>query len=346
MSAGRHFAPLLLLVFGGGATANDTSATLSAGGLVFVQSEDVRLLSEDLYLSMDEVRVRYEFRNEGSEDRRTLVAFPLPDITGSPDLMVSIPTEDPENIFGFTTLFDGEPLEAELHRYAFAHNLDFTELLVGMEVPLAPFGEATLAAIAALSDAQRGELLAKGLIVPLEFDAGQGWQTEYYPVWTLRSTYAWEAEFPAGDTVTVEHSYKPSVGGTVAVTFLAPPYEGYDPASDYAKKYCTDESFLNAVRRTLPDSDEPYGAPFTESWLSYVWSTGANWAGPIGRFHLTIEKGAPENLVSFCWDGEVTKTSPTTFEMSAEDWYPPWDRELEVLILQRRQDEAGLNLEQ
>lgn len=334
----KHTIPFVsvLCALSGGALANDTMATLGAGGLIFVQTEAVRLLSEDLYVSMDEVRVRYEFRNEGDEDTQTLVAFPLPDITGSPDFMVSIPTEDPENIFGFSTLFSGEPVETQLHRYVFAHNLDFTELLTGMGVPLAPFGDATLSAIAALDDGQKSELLANGLIVPMEFDSGQGWQTEYYPAWTLRSTYAWEAEFPAGETVTVEHSYRPSVGGTVAVTFLAAPYEDYDPASDYRKRFCTDESFLNAVRRTLPDPDEPYGAPFTESWLSYIWSTGANWAGPIGRFHLTIDKGDPANLVSFCWDGEVTKTSPTTFEMEAEDWHPPWNRELEVLILNRQ----------
>jgi hypothetical protein len=326
---------LLVLCLGGGAAANDTMATLGAGGLVFVQTDAVRLVSEDLYVSTDEVRVTYEFRNEGGEDARTLVAFPLPDITGSPDLMISIPTEDPENIFGFSTLINGEAVEAELHRYAFAHNLDFTKLLVGMGVPLAPFGEETLGAIAALDDRQRDELVANGLIVPLEFDSGQGWQKEYHPTWTLKSTYAWEAEFPVGESVTVAHSYKPSVGGTAGVSFLAEPDEGYDPAAEYRRKYCTDESFLNAVRRTLPEPDEPYGAPFTESWISYVWSTGANWAGPVGRFRLTVDKGRPENLVSFCWDGEVTKTSPTTFEMEAEDWYPPWDRELEVLILNR-----------
>ena len=52
-----------------------------------------------------------------------------------------------------------------------------------------------------------------------------------------------------------------------------------------------------------------------------------------------IDKGRPENLVSFCWDGEVTKTSPTTFEMEATDGWPPVDRELEILI-HNRQDPA------
>ncbi len=330
------FAAVIGLVATGGTLANDTMATLGAGGLVFVQTGDVRLVSEDLYVSPGEVRVDYEFHNEGDADIATLVAFPLPDITGSPDFMASIPTEDPDNAFGFATRFNGRPVEATLHQYAFAINIDYSDYLRDLGVPLTPYGEETLAAIAALDEAQQLEMLHRALGAPMEYDAGQGWQKEYYPTWTLRTTYSWEAVFPAGETVTVAHRYRPSVGGTVAVTFLAEPYEDVDPATTYKQKYCTDESFVRAVERTLPDPRERYGAPFTESWLSYVWSTGANWAGPIGSFRLTIDKERPENLVSFCWDGPVTKTSPTTFEMEAEDWWPPWNRELEILILNRQ----------
>ena len=332
---------VMLSAVTGSAQANDTMATLGAGGLVFIQTNTVKMVSEDLYVSPSEIRVKYEFLNEGDADARTLVAFPLPDITGSPDFMVSIPTENPDNLFGFRTFFNGRPVDAVLHQYAFAQNIEYTDYLQDLGVPLTPFGEETIAAIAALSDDQKQELFHRGLIVPLEFDAGQGWQKEYYPSWTLKSTYSWEADFPVGETVAVEHSYKPSVGGTVAVTFLAEPNEAYDPATAYKRKYCTAAAFLNSVERTLPDPEERYGAPFTESWISYVWSTGANWSGPIGTFHLTIDKGSPDNLVSFCWDGEVKKTSPTTFEMEAQDWWPPWERELEILILNRQQTMEG-----
>lgn len=331
----------LLGLLSGGSTANDTMATLGAGGLVFVQTGTVKMVSEDLYVSPAEVRVKYQFRNEGEADERTLVAFPLPDITGGPDFMVSLPTEDPENIFGFETLFNGESVEATLHQYAFAHNIEYTDVLKGLGIPLAPHSQAAIDAIGELGEEQKAELFRLGLVVPLEFDAGQGWEKQYYPAWTLRSTHSWEAVFPAGETVEVEHRYRPSVGGTVAVTFLAEPYEDYDPATAYKNKYCTDEAFVRAVEKTLPNPQERYGAPFTESWLSYIWSTGANWSGPIGRFHLTIDKGSPENLVSFCWDGEVKKTSPTTFEMEAKDWWPPWNRELEILILNRQQSMEG-----
>ena len=325
----------------GAVLANDTMSTLGAGGLVFLTTEDVKMASEDLYVSPDQIRVKYEFTNSTDKDVEALVAFPLPDITGSPEFMVSVPTENTRNIFGFETLFEGKPVDAELHQYAFATNLDYTSYLLDLGIPLTPFGDATIQAIDALSEDQKLALFRRGLVVPLEFDSGQGWQKEYYPVWTLKSTYSWEAVFPANETVDVEHSYKPSVGGTVAVTFLSPPYEDYDPATEYKKKYCTDDAFVNAVKKTLPNPDEPYGAPYTESWLSYIWSTGGNWQGSISKFKLTIDKGRPENLVSFCWNGEVKKTSPTTFEMEATDWWPPYGRELEVLILNKQEPIEG-----
>lgn len=325
------------------AGANDTMAQLGTGGLVFLTNQDITMASEDLFVSPDEVRVDYRFENTSTTDQQVLVAFPMPDITGSGDFMVSVPTEALENIFGFATTFNGKPVEATLHQYVFAVGIEYTDYLRELGIPLLPYGQATGEALNALAPDQQAELVRLGLVIPMEYgtSADGAMQTDYTPVWTLRSTYSWEATFPAGETVAVSHRYQPSVGGTVAVTFLAEPYEGYDPAAEYAKKYCTDKSFLSAVKKSLRDPAEPYSAPFFETWISYIWSTGANWGGPIKRFHLTIDKGRPENLVSFCWDGEVKKTSPTTFEMEATDFYPPWDRELEILILNKQDESAG-----
>jgi hypothetical protein len=315
------------------AHANDSISELGAGGLEFVTTDKVEMASENLSISPKEVKVVYTFKNDAATDQHALIAFPLPDITGDGDFMVAIPTEDPQDIFGFKTVFDGKPVEATLHQYAFAVGIDQTAYLKQLGVPLAPFGEATQKAVNALSDADHQRLMQLGLVIPMTYDAGKGEQTDYTPVWTLKSTYAWEATFPAGKTVTVTHSYVPSVGRTVATTFLAPPDESEDRGAEYKKKYCTDEAFIKTVKKSLKDPNDPYSAPYFESWMSYIWSTGANWSGPIHDFHLTIDKGNPESLVSFCWPGKVSKTGPTTFEMSAEDFVPPWDHELEILLL-------------
>jgi len=322
----------------GAALANDSMATLGAGGLTFVTTDKVTMASEDLFVSPARVKVVYRYRNNADTDQHALIAFPMPDITGDGDFTVAIPTEDPENIFGFTTTFDRKPVEATLHQYAFAVGIDQSDYLRKLGVPLAPYGEATQKAINALSDADHERMMQLGLVIPMTYDAGKGEQTDYTPVWTLKSTYSWEADFPAGKTVEVVHSYKPSVGGTVATTFLAPSdNEGQFDA--YKKKYCMDDSFVRAVRKSLKDPKDPYSSTYAESWLSYVWSTGANWNGPIHDFHLTIDKGDPKSLVSFCWDGKVTKTGPTSYSMSATDFVPPYEHELEILLLNPHQDD-------
>ena len=68
-----------------------------------------------------------------------------------------------------------------------------------------------------------------------------------------------------------------------------------------------------------------------EQRIEYVLTTGGNWAlGTIGDFKLTIDKGDPDNVVSFCGEN-VRKTGPTTFEMTAKDFYP--ERDIDILIL-------------
>ena len=333
--------PLLivaLLLSAAPAIANDTTSQLGTGGLMFVTNENVSMDSEDLSISPTKVDVVYHFTNKGDADDHVLVAFPLPDITGDGDFMVAIPNEDPDNLFGFTTTFDGKPLKSELHQYAFAVGVDQTGLLKSLNVPLAPFGEATISALNALSDEDHQKLLHLGMVIPMTYDNGDGEKTDYTPIWTLKSTYTWEADFPAGKTVEVKHSYTPSVGGTVATTFLQPPADATDEDRPkiYKDKYCTDDNLIKTLKASLTDKSSLYSAPYYEQWISYIWSTGANWSGPIGKFHLTIDKGDTKDLISFCWDGKVQKTGPTTFEMSADDWYPPYNHELEILLLHRQ----------
>jgi len=318
------------------ALGNDTSAVLTTGGLEFVTNPDIVMASEELFISADEIRVVYQFRNDGAKDQSVLVAFPMPDIVPSVYSPVAFPTGPDDNLFEFSTTLDGQPVEARLHEYAYAHGVDRTKLLRQLGLPLVPISEAASATTDALDEETRATLLHFGLLMPDEYDVGEGMKMHYWPAWTYKATYTWEAVFPAGETVEVVHTYTPSVGGTVGVSFLGEAYDDYDPAREYAERYCTDESFLSGVRKTLRDPNDPWSAPFTESWISYILTTGSNWAGNgIERFRLVIDKGDPNNLVSFCGEG-VTKIGPTTFEMVKENFWP--EQELNVLILNRMPD--------
>jgi hypothetical protein len=316
--------------------ANDTSAVLTTGGLEFVTNSEIAMASEELFISAEEIRVVYQFRNDGAEDQTVLVAFPMPDIVPSFYSMAAFPTGPDDNLFNFTTQFAGAPVTTTLHEYAVAFGVDRTALLVELGLPLVPISPAAEAAVAALDDETKALLLHLGLLKPDEYDAGDGMEKLVFPGWTYRATYTWEAVFPAGETVEVVHRYTPSVGGTVGVSFLYDAADGYDPAGDYARQYCTDADFVGAVRDTLANPDEPWSAPFTESWISYILTTGGNWAGNgIENFRLVVDKGDPANLVSFCGEG-VKKIGPTTFEMVRTDFWP--EQELEILILNRMAD--------
>jgi hypothetical protein len=80
------------------AFANDTSAELATGGLVFVHNDNVEMRSEDLAISAKQIDMRYRFFNKAANEVTVLVAFPMPDVRiEEPDQNISLPTDDPVN---------------------------------------------------------------------------------------------------------------------------------------------------------------------------------------------------------------------------------------------------------
>ena len=310
--------------------ANDTMAELKTGGLSYVQSLEVAMEEEDLFISQQEIRVDYVFSNETDKDIETVVAFPMPDVSGGPDQNIALDDMDGDNMLGFSVTQDGKPITPTLQQRAYANEIDVTDELKAKGVPLPPLGQTAAEAADRLDEATKRDWIARGIVMDDSYDAGKGWEHHALPLWTLRSVYWWKTVFPANSRVKVSHRYKPSVGGTVSTTYLdennQPKGERYE---DYVRRFCIDEAMVRAARK----SNEAMAAGkayFTESWISYVLRTGANWNGPIKRFKLTVDKGKKENLVSFCGNG-VRKTGPTTFEMTAEDFFP--EKDLDILIL-------------
>ncbi|MFZ5668003.1 MAG: DUF4424 domain-containing protein [Pseudomonadota bacterium] len=312
------------------ALANDSTAELAAGGLVLTTTDAIEMRSEDLFVSADRVQVKYVFVNTTSAAVTTRVAFPMPDI-GDADFHfhdTAIPNrDDPANFLDFRTTVDGRPVAAMVEQRAFAGGEDVTHWLRQRGVPLAPYAEGVVGRLDTLSKADQAEALRMGVAVPDEYDAGQGWERHLSPAWTLKTTFHWRQTFPPGAPVTVEHRYRPAVGGSVG-SMVGSPRFAADPAGrELQRRYCIDEPFLAAVRKASKGAEHP---PFTESRIAYILRTGGNWAKPIGSFRLVVDKGSPKNLVSFCASG-VRKIGPTRFEVRKTNWRP--DADLWILIL-------------
>lgn len=309
--------------------ANDSIAELGTGGLILSRSDAVAMESEDLYISPEKVTVDYVFRNNTDKDVDAIVAFPMPDIEGDPNEMPAIPDGQSDNFLGFEVTIDGVAAKPQLEQKAFALGIDISADLKSQNVPFYPFGDAARAALAKLPQAVADDWVDRGLIIEDTADDGSGMKTVYVPFWQLRSTYWWRSTFPANKAVRVAHHYKPSVGGTSSVSFF---YDGQFQGqyAAYKTRYCMDGTFENAICKAAKGN--PDGTPrYFENRIAYVLTTGGNWAtGSIGKFKLTVDKGDPKNLVSFCGEN-VRKVGPTRFEMTAENFYPEHD--IDILLL-------------
>ena len=309
------------------ALANDSTAELSTGGLVFVRNDDVEMRAEDLFISTAEIRVRYRFFNKSDKDVTVHVAFPMPEVkVEHQDQNISIPTEDPVNILGFTTVVNGLPVNTQVEQKVMAGGVNRTGLLREYRIPLAPHLRSTNTALDRLPRAIRDELVKFGLAEIEEYDAGKGMQKHLSARWALSTTFYWQQTFPARQETVIEHRYKPSVGGTVR-TVLGSSL-ARDEQANARRKYCVDNDIIRTLERARRKSDDV--PPYAEERISYILKTGANWSGPIRDFRLVVDKRDPKALVSFCGEG-VRKIAATQFEMRRKDFTP--DGNLEVLIL-------------
>jgi hypothetical protein len=313
------------------ALANDSTAELATGGLLFVHNDNVEMRSEDLAISAKEVSVRYRFFNTSDKDVTVLVAFPMPEVKSEQDTDVPIPSDDPVNLLAFATTADGRPVTAKVEQRIFALGLDRTQMLRDLGIPLGPHLRTTTEALEKLPRAKWDELIRLGLARFAQYDVGKGMEDHLDPLWSLQTTFYWEQTFPAKAETVIEHRYKPSVGGSSMTALGSPDVVQERWYGDYVRKYCLDKDFLAGVRRERQRAGGDY-APYSEERIEYVLKTGANWSGPIKQFHLVVDKGDADSLVSFCGEG-VRKIGATRFEMTKTDFLPEDD--LAVLILKR-----------
>ncbi|MDG2003583.1 MAG: DUF4424 family protein [Novosphingobium sp.] len=311
------------------ALANDSEAEIDIGGITLRPSEAVVMASEDLFISEDIVRVSYRFTNPTNRDVTSMVAFPMPpQPRGMQDRWYDMESKQDWSGFGFATWVDGKPVRLNMIERAMIGTRDVTERVKELGWPIYwadQTGQSNL--FDKMPEGERARYLAEGLAVKDKM-----FDDRIVPAWDHVAFFVREQIFRANSTVEVRHEYAPMAGGSVGGALEKPVREN-DPqlVAHYKKQYCTDASFLNGLDRRLAAKRKPgITAIYTETWLGYVLSSGANWKGPIGDFRLVIDKGSTDNLVSFCMDG-VKKIAPTQFEVRKRNFEP--QSNLDVLIV-------------
>lgn len=324
--------PLAAMLLAAPALANDSEAALGIGGIELRQNDAVSMDAEDLFISKDEVRVRYRFTNRTDRDVEVLVTFPLPPVRAEDEAVYGDRAVPDFTRLDFHTAVDGKPVRLDLVKRAELAGKDVTARLTQLGWP-AEWIDGTGSEpdfVKPLTPAERAAFVREGLLRVIPGSA-----KTHLPAWDLVTHVTRRQLFPARRTVEVTHRYRPMVGGSVG-GMLDPAMRKAYP--NHARKYCADKAFFAALDRkqTARRKANEEFASYGEIWISYVLSSGRNWKGPIKDFRLVVDKGRPENLVSFCMSG-VKKIGPTRFEVRKTNFEPRGD--LDVLIAEWGQQE-------
>lgn len=323
MRAAITFA-LAALMLAPPARANDSEAAVNLGGIELVANKHVSMDSEDLYISEREVRVRYVYTNHSDQDLELTISFPLPALRAVESEAYSYTGIPDFSTLDFTTTVDGKPVKLAVLTRAEVGGRDVTQRIQQLGWPIEWIdGSGDVPGfVTKLKPQEQKAYAAEGL---LRISEGG----EVLPAWDVVTHVTRRQVFPAGRSVVVTHRYAPMIGGSVAGTLFPELRQEYP---EHLKTYCIDQAFLAAFDRKVAARKQQPDAPmaYSETWIGYVLSSGRNWRGPIKDFRLVVDKGRPENLVSFCMDG-VKKISPTRFEVRRTNFEPKGD--LEILIV-------------
>ena len=101
------------------------------------------------------------FKNMTETDVETVVAFPMPDISASPNEMTNLPDDQSDNFLGFQVSFDGNAVKPELKQKAFAVGIDVTDLLAKNKLPVNPFLPTVLKALEGLSESTAADWVTR-----------------------------------------------------------------------------------------------------------------------------------------------------------------------------------------
>ncbi|MCB1432979.1 MAG: DUF4424 family protein, partial [Alphaproteobacteria bacterium] len=128
-----------------GAAANDSIATVGAGGLELVHADTIHMSEERLFISTGKVAVDYVFYNQSDVAKTYLVAFPMPLIEPSTyyEGDIALADREADNFLNFKTIVDGQPVMPDLELRAFSGPVDITDQLKAAGLPLNPLQQKT-----------------------------------------------------------------------------------------------------------------------------------------------------------------------------------------------------------
>jgi hypothetical protein len=272
--------------------ANDSSFGDANGSILFLKQGQISMDKEYLTLSKEEVLVDYVFTNQSVKAIKLPMAFPMP--------AIYFGDQDHNEVENFKLWIDDKHIKTRRRLVVLLkQKTDVTPTVLKLG-----WNEEKLVAF-----------LRSGVVPKKLNPLPKDWfDKEGAPRFALHEYFIWEQVFPAGQKVRIRHSYSPSIATGV-------PQLASDIIEWYENETCMDSNTKKSIRKL---------ENVTWAYLQYILTTGNNWKGPIGSFTMRIRKSHPREIISLCFDGELKKVDPLTFEYSGKDFQPT--KEIKILF--------------
>ena len=307
----KQKALILLFLLAGAAHANDSMGTVSTSGIKYLKNPHIDMQSEDLYISEHQIRVHYRFKNTSSQDLTETVLFPLPIV---PAFTVSDFADTKGLVDSFRIYANGKPVRPQAHVRAYFERRNGS--LVDVTADLKKCGLRDQELMHPWTKKQDGEKIDSkiGACRSAKVQSMLSKQTDELSYWSSQIIYSWKQTFKANAVTEIKHQYTPLVGGSFLPSLKA------KDSKAFIDEYCMDENFLKNFK-TVEGGSKVY------HYLGYILTTGANWAKPIGKFTLTIDR-EPNTVLSLCWDKSLRKVGPNRFQAVKENFLPKKDLDI------------------
>ena len=307
----KQKALILLLLLTGAAHANDSMGTVSTSGIKYLKNPHIDMQSEDLHISEKQIRVHYKFKNTTAQDITETVFFPLPIVPAFTD---SDFADTKGLVDSFRIYVNGKPVRPQAHVRAYFERRNGS--LVDVTADLKKCGLSDQELMHPWTKKQDGEKIDSkiGACRSAKVQSMLSKQTDELSYWSSQIIYSWKQTFKANSVTEIKHQYTPLVGGSFLPSLKA------KDSKAFIDEYCMDENFLKNFKNVK-------GGSKVYHHLGYVLTTGANWAKPIGKFTLTIDR-EPNTVLSLCWDKSLRKVGPNRFQAVKENFLPKKDLDI------------------
>jgi hypothetical protein len=290
---------LLALLISSYAIANDSLASVAAGGLELLKTDSIEIVSETLEISARNIKVKYHFLNTSNRDIKTTVAFPMPAFDDS--FIPDGARENQKPLDSFQITVNGIPVPIQKNRVFLVNGIDKTSQFRNIGLTNEQIFDPNFSCFSEFNRDEQRCKLSSEQSATINHMQGAHWQ--------IKETAYWEQIFPAGKEIEVIHEYTP--------------FTGIQPSGHIGEDGCPNEGSQQAIDRIAKkNTDEEYETSTFVKKVEYILGTGRNWSGPIRDFHLKVRKDSPDEILSLCFPGKGVKTSPTTIEFHQENLNP------------------------